>query len=161
MNLQDIAEFIDLVNNPAKYERVLNNIKEEQERLNAVIETVGKASELDKLRKQVEKEREDNSKELQRKVQDAESRLEQQFKVAAETQKTADVTKEQADKALVAAQLQEDAAQKLAKSFEGRDKELRTKEEFVKQLQVKYENLVAEYGNHSTSTLNIDKNIIM
>lgn len=146
MNLQDIAEFIDLVNNPAKYERVLNNIKEEQERLNAVIETVGKASELDKLRKQVEKEREDNSKELQRKVQDAESRLEQQFKVAAETQKTADVTKEQADKALVAAQLQEDAAQKLAKSFEGRDKELRTKEEFVKQLQVKYENLVAEYN---------------
>ena len=146
MNLQDIAEFIDLVNNPAKYERVLKNIQEEQARLTAVIETVGKAAELDKLRKQVEKEREDNGKELQRKVQEAEARLEQQFKIAAETQRTADITKEQADKALVAAQLQEEAAQKLAKSFEGRDKELRNKEDLVKQMQLKYENLVNEYN---------------
>lgn len=146
MNLQDIAEFIDLVNNPAKYERVLKNIQEEQARLTAVIETVGKASELDKLRKQVEKEREDNGKELQRKVQEAEARLEQQFKIAAETQRVADTTKEQADKALVAAQLQEEAAQKLAKSFEGRDKELRNKEDLVKQMQLKYENLVNEYN---------------
>jgi len=146
MNLQDIAEFIDLVNNPAKYERVLKNIQEEQARLTAVIETVGKAAELDKLRKQVEKEREDNGKELQRKVQEAEARLEQQFKIAAETQRTADTTKEQADKALVAAQLQEEAAQKLAKSFEGRDKELRNKEDLVKQMQLKYENLVNEYN---------------
>lgn len=146
MNLQDIAEFIDLVNNPAKYERVLKNIQEEQARLTAVIETVGKAAELDKLRKQVEKEREDNGKELQRKVQEAEARLEQQFKIAAETQRVADTTKEQADKALVAAQLQEEAAQKLAKSFEGRDKELRNKEDLVKQMQLKYENLVNEYN---------------
>ena len=146
MNLQDIAEFIDLVNNPAKYERVLKNIQEEQARLTAVIETVGKAAELDKLRKQVEKEREDNGKELQRKVQEAEARLEQQFKIAAETQRTADITKEQADRALVAAQLQEEAAQKLAKSFEGRDKELRNKEDLVKQMQLKYENLVNEYN---------------
>ena len=57
MNIQDISDFIDLVKNPAKYERVLQNIKDEQERLNAVIATVGKASELDKLRKEVEKER--------------------------------------------------------------------------------------------------------
>ena len=55
-------------------------------------------------------------------------------------------TKEQADKALVAAQLQEEAAQKLAKSFEGRDKELRNKEDLVKQMQLKYENLVNEYN---------------
>ena len=54
MNLQDIADFIDLVKNPAKYEAVLKNIADEKERLNAVIETVGKASELDKLRKAVE-----------------------------------------------------------------------------------------------------------
>lgn len=54
MNIQDIADFIDLVKNPAKYEAVLKNIADEKERLNAVVETVGKASELDKLRKGVE-----------------------------------------------------------------------------------------------------------
>lgn len=29
MNIQDIADFLDLVKNPAKYERVLSNIKAE------------------------------------------------------------------------------------------------------------------------------------
>ena len=58
MNIQDIADFLDLVKNPVKYEERLQALKDEQGRLNAVIETVGKASELDKLRKEVEKERE-------------------------------------------------------------------------------------------------------
>lgn len=54
MNIQDIADFIDLVKNPAKYERVLQNLKEEQGRLTAVIETVGKVSEIDSILKQTQ-----------------------------------------------------------------------------------------------------------
>lgn len=54
MNIQDITDFLDLVKNPKKYEDALLKLKEEQDRLNAVIATVGKASELDKLRTKVE-----------------------------------------------------------------------------------------------------------
>jgi len=37
MNIQDIANFIDLVNNPEKYNRVLKNLQDEQARLTAVL----------------------------------------------------------------------------------------------------------------------------
>lgn len=57
MNIQDISDFFDLVKNPSKYEAVLKGLKEEQERLNAVIETVGKASQIDALRKRLDTER--------------------------------------------------------------------------------------------------------
>ena len=57
MNIQSISEFLDIVKNPDKYAKFLEEIKAEQDRLNAVIETVGKASELDQLRKQLDKER--------------------------------------------------------------------------------------------------------
>jgi len=30
MNIQDIADFIDLVKNPAKYEKILKNLQDEQ-----------------------------------------------------------------------------------------------------------------------------------
>ena len=55
MNIQDIVDFIDLVKNPEKYERILKNLVDERARLDAAIATVGKASELDKLRKRTRK----------------------------------------------------------------------------------------------------------
>ena len=57
MNFESISTFLDLVQNPAKYQAALQALKDEQERLNAVIETVGKASELDSLRKKLDKDR--------------------------------------------------------------------------------------------------------
>lgn len=73
MNFQDIENFIDLVKNPKKYEEVLANLKAEQDRLNAVIETVGKASELDKLRAKVESERLTQEKNYTAKVEKLEA----------------------------------------------------------------------------------------
>jgi len=83
MNIQDIADFIDLVKNPAKAERVLQNIREEQDRLNAVIETVAKASELDKLRKEVEKERESLKADFDKAIKEQEERVEKEVNLLA------------------------------------------------------------------------------
>jgi len=49
MNFQDISDFLDLVKNPAKAEDLLKQIKNQKAQLDAAIETVGKASEIDKL----------------------------------------------------------------------------------------------------------------
>lgn len=146
MNLQDIANFIDLVNNPDKYAQVLKNLRDEQDRLNAAIETVGKASELDKLRKQVEKEREENKTTLENKIKDAEMRLDMKFKVAADAQKSADVAQELANKTLQEAQTKEKQAKELADSFEGRDKKLRQQEDLVAKQREELATLVAEYN---------------
>lgn len=146
MNIQDIADFIDLVKNPAKYERVLKNIQDEQNRLLEVIATVGKASELDKLRKEVIAQKEQNEKELQTKVAEATARLEVQFQVAAETQKVADELKDQSEKAIANAQIKIDEAKKLGESFEGRDKALRKQEEELTRRQAKLDSQIAEYN---------------
>jgi len=49
MDLNSVSEFLELVKNPSKYDKALKTLRDEQERLNAAIETVGKASDLDKL----------------------------------------------------------------------------------------------------------------
>jgi len=146
MNLQDIADFIDLVKNPAKYETVLKRFQDEQGRLNAAIETVGKASELDKLRKSVEKEAEKNEAAYVEKVKAAEARLEAQFVIAAAAQTTADEANETARALLSEAQVTKEDALKLQASFEGRDKSLSKSEESLKQRQAKAESLIVEYN---------------
>lgn len=147
MNLQDIANFIDLVNNPVKYAQVLKNLQDEQGRLNAAIATVGKASELDTLRKQVEKEREENKVTLETKIKDAEMRLDLKMKVAADAQKTADESHAAAKQLLVEAQQKEKQAKDLAASFDGRDKALRQQEDFVKKQRTELNALIAEYND--------------
>lgn len=145
MNIQDIADFLDLVKDPAKYERILKNLQDEQARLNAVIATVGKASELDSLRKKVEKERSSVEKDFQTKVQALEEEVERKFKVAADAQASADKLLEQANALLQEAQAKETSAVALVKSIDGRDKELRKQEEVVQSQQKHYEALITEY----------------
>lgn len=147
MNLQDIANFIDLVNNPAKYNQVLQNLQDEQGRLNAAIETVGKASELDKLRKQVEKERADLEATLQKKIKEAEVRLNSKLQIAAEAQKSADELQATSKALLTEAQQKEIKAKELADSFAGRDKELKNQEAFVKDQRAELAGLITEYND--------------
>lgn len=147
MNLQNVADFLDLVQNPAKYAEVLKRLQEEQARLNAAIETVGKASELDKLRKSVEKKAADDEEVYKTKVTDAEQRLEAQFKVAASAQASADKTKAEAQVLLANAQRASDEALALKQSFEGRDKAITAMENLVKQRQAKADALISEYND--------------
>ena len=90
MNIQDIADFIDLVKNPEKAERVLQNIREEEDRLNAVIETVAKASELDKLRKEVEKERDTLKADFEKSLKEQEARVEKEVLLLAKKKASMD-----------------------------------------------------------------------
>jgi chromosome segregation ATPase len=146
MNLQHIADFLDMVSNPEKYQAVLQRLQEEQARLNAAIETVGKASELDKLRKDVEKKAEQFEQDFIKRISSAEKRLESKFELAAEAQKSADLVKETADKLYAEAQVVKSNAESLAQSFEGRDKSLRQAEDLVVRRQAKLDNLVQEYN---------------
>ena len=68
MNIQDIADFIDLVNNPQRYEAILKNLQDRQDKLNETIENVAKATELDKLLKQNKKRSDDLEVEFANKV---------------------------------------------------------------------------------------------
>lgn len=49
MNFQDISEFLDLIKNPAKYEKYLTELKDAKDQLQAAAELVGKANEIEKL----------------------------------------------------------------------------------------------------------------
>ena len=53
MNIQDVAEFIDLVKNPDKYDKLLKDLVDEQERLTAVIKTVGDVTEIESIKTQI------------------------------------------------------------------------------------------------------------
>lgn len=54
MNMQDIADFLDLIKNPEKYDAAMKTMQDEQKRLNASIATVGVAGEINKIRKDIE-----------------------------------------------------------------------------------------------------------
>lgn len=49
MNLQDISDFLDLIKNPAKYEKYLTELKDAKDQLQAAAELVGKANDIEKL----------------------------------------------------------------------------------------------------------------
>ena len=53
MNIQDIADFIDLIKNPDKYDKLLKDLVDEQERLKAVIKTVGDVAEIESIKTQI------------------------------------------------------------------------------------------------------------
>lgn len=146
MNIQDIADFIELVKNPAKYERVLQNIKDEQGRLNAAIETVGKASELDSLRKEVEVKSANLTSEYLKKTDELE-------KLYAKKEKRIEALRIDLENKIVLAQTQTNtadvrqrAAEDLVNSFAGRDKKLKEQEKFVADLQVEVQKQAAEYN---------------
>lgn len=146
MNIQDVADFLDLVKNPEKYDRVLKNLVDEQARLKAVIETVGKVSDINTLLKQ---------------AQDKEAKLEAAYKVKAEQ------VEKQAEEDVVTigklkAKLQKDleqstkAAEDLAVQVKDvatvradlakREKALVLKENALADSKITVDNLVAEYN---------------
>lgn len=146
MNIQDIADFLDLVKNPAKYERVLSNIKAEQDRLNTVIETVGKASELDKLRKEVETKADTLNNDYAKKVEDLEKSYVRKTKKAESLASDLEQKLAQAAKELEVAVNKQRAAEDLANSFAGRDKKLKEQEAQVVVLREQLQASVTEYN---------------
>ena len=147
MNKLTAELFLDLIADPAKYRVYLERIEEERKRLEEVVATVGKASELDALRKQVEQEQLDGKVALETKVKEAEMRLDLKFKVAADAQKAADEAQEVAKTLMKAAEEKEKQAVALAASFEGRDKALLKQETQVANQRAELQKLVTEYND--------------
>ncbi len=53
MNIQVIADFIDLVKNPDKYDKLLKDLVDEQERIKDGIKTVGDVAEIESIKTQI------------------------------------------------------------------------------------------------------------
>ncbi len=65
MNLQAISDFLDIVQNPDKYQKALDTLKKEQEKLDTLIATVGKVSEINKIKEQIKKTLDEAEKTLE------------------------------------------------------------------------------------------------
>lgn len=150
MNIQDIADFLDLVKNPAKYEALLTRLQDEQGRLAAAVATVGKASELDKLRKEVEEKSALLDKAFKDKEEALTKQVEQEIRIFKTKQENLQATTERSEKAAQEAQAATKAAKDLADSFSGRDKALVTKEKQVAEQQATLNALVQEYNEKVT-----------
>lgn len=145
MNIQDIADFLDLVKNPSKYEALLQRLQDEQDRLAASIATVGKASELDKLRKEVEKQATFLADEYKERNEKLTQQVENEIKIFKAKQTSLQATQERSEKAMQESQAATKAAKDLVDSFSGRDKALRAREEQVAAQQFNLNTLVSEY----------------
>lgn len=146
MNFNDVAEFLELVKNPKRYEDYLAAMVAEQGRLNAAIETVGKASELDSMRKKLEKETTKKLTELDAKQQEMDlvnSTAKQQVEQArAELQ----VERAKAQQMMAEATAKELAAKALADSFTGRDKKLKEEEKIISAMREELSASLIEYN---------------
>jgi len=145
MNIQDISDFLDLVKNPDKYNKFVEDIKAEQARLKAAVETVAKASELDKLIKEYNKKTAAFEKSVfdkQKEIDDIATRNQQALLAR---QAVAEQAQINAQAVLQEASTKAEQATKLAESFAGREKELRKQETFVEEQKKVLASQIAEY----------------
>ena len=146
MNIQDIADFIDLVKNPEKYEKILKNLQDEQARLNAAVETVGKASELDSLRKDVEKQREKLEAVYTTKLNKLDSDYKAKLEAVEKLQSEVEAKSAEANAALQEANAQTIAATELTQSCVLREKALSKQEKLVEDMKAELGASVTEYN---------------
>lgn len=135
MNIQDIADFIDLVKSPAKYEKALKSLQEEQQRLQAVIETVGKASELSSMRDGLAKDKERLEKAFAKKETDFKKQQAEYQAVVDKQQKELSDKLEEAQRIKGEADAAVEKANQTVSSYISREKALRQQEEQVRQIQ--------------------------
>lgn len=150
MNIQDIADFLDLVKNPDKYQARLDALKEEQGRLNAVIETVGKASELDKLRKELETQRSQLQSDFDKATQERDAQIEREIAVLAKQRAELTDAQRAADSLNLLSNQRLQEAKDLVDSFEGREKILRQSEDGLRVRQEQLDLLISEYTEKVT-----------
>ena len=95
MNIQDVADFLDLVKNPDKYTAMLQGLVDEQKRLNDVAETVVKVSAFDKEKKKFESEKAKMEKQLETAMAEIEETKKSLAEKAIQMEKTNQAIKEE------------------------------------------------------------------
>lgn len=145
MNIQDISDFIDLVKNPAKYEKVLQNLKDEQARLTAVIETVGKVSEINTLLKEAQNKEAKLLAEYKNKSDAVEKQAEDDAVVIGQMKAKAKEELEQISKSVEEIAVQTKEIKKKRAELSEREKDLVLKESSIQVSQETLDTLIKEY----------------
>lgn len=105
MNIQDVADFLDLVKNPDKYTAMLQGLVDEQKRLNDVAETVVKVSAFDKEKKKFESERTKIEKQIEvalSEIEDTKKAVQEKANIMEKTNQSIKEENEQLNKQLKA-----------------------------------------------------------
>lgn len=155
MNIQDIADFLDLVKNPAKYDKLLQQLKEENDRRIAVIETVGKVSEINSILDKTQKQKNAVEAQLDKQREDLQAAKEVQEKeFAATKEKIAGLLEEAKAKNKASLEREKQAAEKLAKA-DTTLSELESEREVVLKLKASLEEQQADLADKQAKLKNI------
>ena len=146
MNKISADLFLELVADPAKYRTYLEKLEAEQKRLNDVVETVGKASELDALRKDVEKQRDKLESVYTNKLDKLDAEYKAKLAAVEKLQAKVEADAIAANKTLQEANQQAVAAEAQAKTFADRERQLRKQEALVESMKAELGASVTEYN---------------
>jgi hypothetical protein len=131
---EQFLEVVAIIKDAKKAEKVIGDIQERERQLVAVIETVGKVGEIEKIRKETQAAKEASDKEIEL-AKEAVSMLRANAASRIAKQDTAIQEREVKLATLEAlANSKLTAAKELQESFVGREKKLRTEEEQIKQI---------------------------
>lgn len=145
MDFKQISEFIDLVKNPTKFEAALKKLQEEQARITAAVETIGKANELDKLRKQTEAKAQQLESDYAKKLAALEQKSAQAEAVTVSKQDQLNEATIKAQRVVTDAQARIEAAESVAQDFKRREKAIRQQEAFLTEESARVAEMAKDY----------------
>ena len=137
--------FLELISDPTKYRVYLEKLEAERERLEKVVETVGKATELEALRKKVEKQEEKLDKDFSKRLVDLEASYSTRATMIQEQLVRAEKMANDATKSMQAAEEKEQQTIALQNSFAGRENAIKKKELAIASESERLSALMTEY----------------
>jgi hypothetical protein len=131
MNIQDVVTFLELIKDPTVFEQRVQRLVDEQNKLNSLIETVGKVSDINAMRELAGKRVQEADDLLEKAKADSEKIRETAANTYVKRNATLDkreaVVQEQLQKSLEALE----TAQQIEASFAATSKELKERERIV------------------------------
>ncbi len=150
MNIQDVADFISLVKDPSKFERHLKQLVDEQDRLKAVIETVGKVEEIESIKAQIQLTEQKELQKQQALLAKYEQERTKEAVSAAILQEETRLTREKYQTLLQELQATEKEIKALNIQAKKRDKDLENKQTELKETLAATERVKLDYEERLT-----------
>ena len=150
MNIQDVADFISLVKDPSKFEHHLKQLVDEQDRLKAVIETVGKVEEIESIKTQIKLTEQKELQKQQALLAKYEQERTKEAVSAAILQEETRLTREKYQTLLQELQATEKEIKALNIQAKKRDKDLENKQTELKETLAATERVKLDYEERLT-----------
>ena len=150
MNIQDVADFISLVKDPSKFERHLKQLVDEQDRLKAVIETVGRVEEIESIKAQIQLTEQKELQKQQALLAKYEQERTKEAVSAAILQEETRLTREKYQTLLQELQATEKEIKALNIQAKKRDKDLENKQTELKETLAATERVKLDYEERLT-----------